>query len=70
MTMAKLLMVLSTALLSGCYTTPKQACRQWVDSQEIRSSYERCEACVKSVGSKDLHAVRSCTFKRDVESLQ
>jgi hypothetical protein len=56
--------------LAGCSVSAKDACQKWLDSNQIYTSYDRCLSCAKTYGTKDLHSVRSCTFKRDIEEVR
>ncbi len=68
--MKKILYLGMVGLLASCSVSPKKACQEWVDSQELHSSYEQCVSCAKLHGTKDLHAVRSCTFRRDIADIK
>lgn len=68
--MKKILCLVLVSALAACSVSPKNACQEWVDSQELHSSYEQCVSCAKLHGTKDIHAVRSCTFRRDIEAIK
>jgi hypothetical protein len=68
--MRTVLLITIVSLLMGCSISKEKACRKWVDSREIYSSYERCLSCARKHGTEDLHAVRSCTFTGDINELR
>jgi hypothetical protein len=68
--MRTLLLSLSLLLISGCSMSAKEACHRWIDSEAIYSSYDRCFSCAKMHGTKDVNAVRSCAFEREIEDVR
>ncbi|MFO0415733.1 MAG: hypothetical protein ACK5Y6_00455 [Pseudomonadota bacterium] len=67
----RFLTVLITAIsIAGCSVTPRQACQDWIEKGEIRSSLERCVSCASKRKAGDIHSVRRCAFQGDLGDIR
>jgi hypothetical protein len=67
--MKKILFCLVVSVLSACSVSNREMCETWARKGELAGLVSDCVACADTLGTSDIHLVRSCTFRRGVDSV-